>query len=88
MRSRRCGCAGNVETAKRGKIMEMTRILAALLSAFMLLGLAACGQGMPDYLAEVQKVNEWKCYEMNVDLALDFQAELDAGASELLFGTG
>lgn len=68
--------------------MEMTRILAALLSAFMLLGLAACGQGMPDYLAEVQKVNEWKCYEMNVDLAFDFQAEPGANASELLFGVG
>lgn len=68
--------------------MEMTRVLAALLSAFMLLGLAACGQDMPDYLAEVQKVNEWKCYEMDVDIAFDFQAEPDAGASELLFGTG
>ena len=68
--------------------MEMTRILAALLSAFMLLGLAACGQGMPDYLAEVQKVNEWKCYEMNADLAFDFQAEPGANASELLFGVG
>lgn len=68
--------------------MEMTRILAALLSGFMLLGLAACGQDMPAYLDEVQKVNEWTCYEMNADVTLDFRVEAGADTAELLFGTG
>lgn len=54
-------------------------ICAVVLAACLLVGLTACGTHAAGYLAEVQKVSEWTCYETECAIDLSFSAAEGAG---------
>lgn len=54
------------------------KVLAAALSACMLLGMSACGADMEAFLEEVRKVGEWDCYETTTAISLSIEAEESA----------